>query len=183
MRRRGWRRDATGDSDSFTYARSNANAYADTNAEAIIHTSGGGCLGNRRWRRFIDFHRASGIARQGRYNEHLRELTMKVDGNSLSSLLVGVMLLRLILSCAGRQSSLTSEGTNSRNDRSAASDTPSGADSGIYGQMVAAWSNPPANPPTYECIKVLDATGQTVVAAGTCSGIWGQFRVPLPPGR
>jgi len=54
--------------------------------------------------------------------------------------------------------------------------------SGIYGHMVAAWGNPPAQPPTYECVRVLDPTGQIVVAKGTCSGLWGELRVPLEPG-
>ena len=56
-------------------------------------------------------------------------------------------------------------------------------DSGIYGSMVAAWGNPPAQPPTYQCVKVFDAAGRKLVATGTCSGTWGQFRVALPPGR
>ena len=56
------------------------------------------------------------------------------------------------------------------------------ANSGIYGTMVTAWGNPPANPPTYKCVKVLDANGQRLVAEGTCSGMWGKFRVALPPG-
>ena len=56
-------------------------------------------------------------------------------------------------------------------------------DSGIYGHMVAAWGNPPAEPPTYECVRVLDPIGQIVVAKGTCSGLWGEFRVPLEPGQ
>jgi hypothetical protein len=55
--------------------------------------------------------------------------------------------------------------------------------SGIRGAMVAAWGNAPANPPTYECVKIFDASGQKLVATGTCSGIWGQFSVALPPGR
>jgi hypothetical protein len=55
--------------------------------------------------------------------------------------------------------------------------------SGIYGHMVAAWGNPPAQPPTYECVRVLDTTGHIVVAKGACSGLWGEFRVPLEPGQ
>ena len=55
--------------------------------------------------------------------------------------------------------------------------------SGIYGHMVAAWGNPPAQPPTYECVRVLDPTGRIEVAKGTCSGLWGEFRVPLEPGH
>ena len=55
--------------------------------------------------------------------------------------------------------------------------------SGVRGAMVAAWGNAPANPPTYQCVKVFDASGQKLVATGTCSGTWASFRVPLPPGR
>ncbi len=56
-------------------------------------------------------------------------------------------------------------------------------DSGIYGTMVAAWGNPPANPPTYKCVRVFDSSGQSLVATGTCSGMYGEFRIPLAPGR
>lgn len=56
-------------------------------------------------------------------------------------------------------------------------------DSGIYGAMVAAWGNAPANPPTYECVKIFDSAGQRLIATGVCSGMFGQFRIPLPPGR
>src|SRR5260370_2680643 len=55
-------------------------------------------------------------------------------------------------------------------------------DSGIRGSMVSAWGNPPANPPTYLCVRVFDATGKVLVANGTCSGIYSEFRVPLPAG-
>jgi len=55
--------------------------------------------------------------------------------------------------------------------------------SGINGAMVSAWGNAPANPPTYECVKIFDAAGQKLLATGTCSGTWGQFSIPLPPGR
>jgi hypothetical protein len=58
---------------------------------------------------------------------------------------------------------------------------PAGAtDSGIRGAMVSAWGNPPANSPTYRCVKVFDATGKILVAEGTCSGTYGEFRIPLP---
>ncbi len=107
---------------------------------------------------------------------------MKLDGNRLSLLAVGAILLPLVLGCTGRQAPQPAANA-AKEDGPAATATPSGADSGIYGQMVAAWGNPPANPPTYECVKILDSTGQNVVAKGTCSGIWGQFRVPLPPGK
>lgn len=56
-------------------------------------------------------------------------------------------------------------------------------DSGIYGHMIAAWGNPPAQPPTYECVRVIDTVRQIVVAKGICSGRWGEFRVPLEPGK
>ncbi len=61
--------------------------------------------------------------------------------------------------------------------------SPAAANSGIYGAMVAAWGNAPAKPPTYVCVRIFDAGGQKLVATGTCSGIWGQFRVPLAPGH
>ncbi len=49
--------------------------------------------------------------------------------------------------------------------------------------MVAAWGNAPANPPTYECIRIFDAAGRRLIATGVCSGTFAQFRIPLPPGR
>jgi hypothetical protein len=55
-------------------------------------------------------------------------------------------------------------------------------DSGIRGAMVSAWGNPPAHLPTYRCVKVFDATGKMLVAEGTCSGTYGEFRIPLPAG-
>jgi hypothetical protein len=58
-----------------------------------------------------------------------------------------------------------------------------GAGSGIYGYTVAAWGNPPANPPTTQCLKVFDLSGTNLIATGACSGVWGNFRVPLAPGR
>jgi len=57
------------------------------------------------------------------------------------------------------------------------------ADSGIYGHMVRAWGNPPANPAHYQCITVLDDLQQKTIALGTCSGTFAQFRVPLAPGH
>ena len=56
------------------------------------------------------------------------------------------------------------------------------ANSGIYGWRISAWGNPPAESPAYECLKVLDSTHREVATA-KCSGIWQQFRVPLPPGH
>jgi hypothetical protein len=54
--------------------------------------------------------------------------------------------------------------------------------SGIYGAMVAAWGNAPANPRSYECVKVYDSSGQRLIATGICSGTFAQFRIPLTPG-
>lgn len=54
--------------------------------------------------------------------------------------------------------------------------------SGIYGGMRSAAGNLPSSPPDYECIKVFDKSGTTLVAKGTCSGSWATFRVDLPPG-
>jgi hypothetical protein len=55
--------------------------------------------------------------------------------------------------------------------------------SGIYGHMIPAWGNPPAQLPTYECVRVLDTVQQIVLAKGICSGLRGEFRVPLEPGE
>lgn len=55
--------------------------------------------------------------------------------------------------------------------------------SGIYGRMVRAWGNAPANPKRYQCIKVLDEQQRKTIAVGECSGSFAQFRVPLPPGH
>jgi hypothetical protein len=55
--------------------------------------------------------------------------------------------------------------------------------SGIYGSTVAAWGNPPANPPSTQCLKVFDSSATDLITTGACSGAWGNFRVPLAPGR
>lgn len=57
------------------------------------------------------------------------------------------------------------------------------AGSGIYGYTVAAWGNPPTNPPTTQCLKVFDSSATNLIATGACSGMDGNFRVPLAPGR
>lgn len=57
------------------------------------------------------------------------------------------------------------------------------AGSGIYGYTVAEWGNPPANPPTTQCLKVFDSSATNLIATGACSGMDGNFRVPLAPGR
>ncbi|MGC1679190.1 MAG: hypothetical protein WA740_16790 [Candidatus Binataceae bacterium] len=57
------------------------------------------------------------------------------------------------------------------------------AGSGIYGRMVRAWGNPPANSTRYQCVKVLDDRQRKTIALGECSGSFAQFRVPLPPGH
>jgi hypothetical protein len=48
--------------------------------------------------------------------------------------------------------------------------------------MIAAWGNAPANSPSYQCAKIFDATGKKPIATATCSGTYGQFRVPLESG-
>lgn len=64
--------------------------------------------------------------------------------------------------------------------------TPEGAiaaGSGIYGYTIAAWGNSPANPPTTQCLKVFDSSATHLITTGACSGVSGNFRVPLAPGR
>jgi hypothetical protein len=56
------------------------------------------------------------------------------------------------------------------------------APSGIYGTIAAARGNAPALPPSYQCVRVYDASGQKPVANGMCSGPLGSFEVPLSPG-
>ncbi|MGH8012154.1 MAG: hypothetical protein ACREQ4_06635 [Candidatus Binataceae bacterium] len=55
------------------------------------------------------------------------------------------------------------------------------AGSGIYGTMVAARGTAPANP-SYECVRVYDASGRKLVATAICSGPMASFRLPLAPG-
>jgi hypothetical protein len=55
--------------------------------------------------------------------------------------------------------------------------------SGIYGYTIAAWGNPPANPPTTQCLKVFDSSATNLITTGACSGVSGNFREPLAPGR
>jgi hypothetical protein len=57
------------------------------------------------------------------------------------------------------------------------------SDSGIYGYLVAAFGNPPANPPSTQCVTVYDSEGVNLIALGTCSGMFGDFHVPLAPWR
>jgi hypothetical protein len=54
---------------------------------------------------------------------------------------------------------------------------------GISGHMVAAMGNARANPPPYPCARIFDVTGKTLLATATCSGTFGQFRVPLARGK
>ena len=94
----------------------------------------------------------------------------------------------LTLACGALVALFVSQGTgcaNSSSTNGAPSSTPSQSmsDSGIYGYLTAAWGNPPANPPSTECIKVYDSAGVNLIARGTCSGTFGNFRVPLAPGR
>lgn len=56
--------------------------------------------------------------------------------------------------------------------------------SGIFGAATSAFGNAPVeSPPPTECVKVFDAAGKKVVARGLCTGTYGSFRVPLPPGK
>src|SRR5262249_58226125 len=79
---------------------------------------------------------------------------------------------------AGASASAVPTSTATQTDSSS-----SHPNSGIYGHMIAAWGNPPAQPPTYECVSVIDTVRQIAVAKGICSGRWGEFRVPLEPGK
>jgi len=56
------------------------------------------------------------------------------------------------------------------------------AGSGIYGYTVAEWGNPPANPPTTQCLKVFDSSAITPCHRRL---LWhmGELSVPLAPGR
>lgn len=56
-------------------------------------------------------------------------------------------------------------------------------DSGVYGHMNAGFGNAPANPPATQCVKVYDSAGVNLIARATCTGMMGDFRVPLPPGH
>jgi hypothetical protein len=92
--------------------------------------------------------------------------------------LLGALVLALEVSCAlGGCAGPASVGADAGQVSTAGT-----VDSGIRGSMTSAWGNPPANPPTYQCVRVFDATGKVLVAEGTCSGISGEFRVPLPAG-
>ena len=53
---------------------------------------------------------------------------------------------------------------------------------GISGHMAAAMGNAAANPPSYQCARIFDVTGKTLLVTATCSGTFGQFRVPLARG-
>jgi|SRR6516165_6055559 hypothetical protein len=89
----------------------------------------------------------------------------------------------LTIGCVGQpaeSSALPSENQRQSSSASSGAVTPG---SGIYGYTVAAWGNAPANPPTTQCLKVFDSKGTHLIATGTCSGHFGNFRVPLVPGR
>ena len=53
---------------------------------------------------------------------------------------------------------------------------------GISGHMAAAMGNAAANPRSYQCARIFNVTGKTLLATPTCSGTFGQFRVPLERG-
>lgn len=92
------------------------------------------------------------------------------------------LILMVVIGCRG---SVTKAGTQEspRPHTAVPQDqAPRTEGSGIYGWRISAWGNPPAESPTYACLKVLDSMHR-VVATGSCSGIWQRFRVPLPPGH
>ena len=100
---------------------------------------------------------------------------------SVAAATLGVLVM--LASCS-RSAAKSDPAGGARDASSAAASieaTP-GIDSGIYGWMITGRGNAPSNPPTVECVKVLDSTGRNVVARGECSGPWRQFRVPLTPG-
>jgi hypothetical protein len=92
--------------------------------------------------------------------------------------------LALTIGCALRQAAEPGALPGQQQEQSPSA--PEGAvttGSGIYGYTVAEWGNPPANPPSTQCLKVFDSSATRLIATGTCSGVWGNFRVPLAPGR
>jgi hypothetical protein len=48
--------------------------------------------------------------------------------------------------------------------------------------MRSAMGNAPSDPPTYECVKVFDRSGERLIAKGECSGTFAAFKVSLPAG-
>jgi len=107
------------------------------------------------------------------------------DYNFLGSKFSASLILLLVLalnSCFDGRSALLAD-NELAGSQSAGASAPANPNSGIYGEKSAAWGNQPAAPAVYECVKVFDAVGQQVVATATCSGTWGDFRVPLPPGH
>jgi hypothetical protein len=82
-----------------------------------------------------------------------------------------------------RSAAAQSDGDASSLPQPQSSASPLAADCGIYGAMAAAWGNAPANPQTYECVRIFDSTGRYLIATGVCSGLYAEFRMPLPPGR
>ncbi len=91
-----------------------------------------------------------------------------------------VAIAAMLVACA--PSSVNSAPLGAATPDASAQATP-GVDSGIYGWMVAGRGNAPSNPPTVECVRVLDTSASNVVAHGECSGPWRQFRVPLAAGK
>jgi hypothetical protein len=92
------------------------------------------------------------------------------------------LILMVAIGCCGSVSKAATQKSLTLVTAGARDQAPRAEGSGIYGWRVSAWGNPPAELPTYACLKVLDSNYR-VVATPSCSGIWQQFRVPLPPGH
>ena len=96
----------------------------------------------------------------------------------IAAISAAVAIAAMLVACA--PSSGNSAPAGAVTPEASAQASPRG-DSGVYGWMVGGRGNP-SNPPSIECVKVLDSTGANVVARGECSGPSRQFRVPLAPG-
>jgi len=105
-------------------------------------------------------------------------MTRKISTRWYQLLVVDVAL---VLGCVGPsiESALPSEQQEQLPSAPSSAATP---DSGIYGNIVAARGNPPTHRPA-QCLKVFDSSAVRLIKTGTCSGMWGNFRVGLAPGR
>ncbi len=108
------------------------------------------------------------------------------DSSKLSQFIPAMFLLAAITTAcnvSGVQSATpSSSGAPESQPTVPGSPTPAGGSAGIFGHLVGAWGNPPANMPATKCVKVFDASGTNLVTEGTCTGMWRNFRVPLEPG-